>query len=526
MTIEINNQDGTIYLDNIVVTQSISANILIANSIQNSVASQQVNFPATPTVSGSYLVYHQGNLDTTIASLTGGLNLRLTDVEIVNALQTAAIQALSASDAGEITKAEVASLTGSLQTQITANGVVDAAQQVTLSQLTSLSGSYATLPVVASLTGSLQTQITANTVVDNAQQATLAQITSVTGSFATNVVVASLTGSLQTQITANGVVDAAQQVTLAQLTSVTGSFVNAAYLAPLTGSLQTQITANGVVDAAQQVTLSQLTSVTGSLITTAAVASLTGSLQTQITANGVVDAAQQVTLAQITSVTGSFATNVVVASLTGSLQTQITANVAVDNAQQATLAQIAGVTGNFVDKTTTQIIGGFKTFTSAVNISGNLNVGPGVIVYSPLTSTNWSTQPNGLEDAVDLLASNKFKSTGATTTSAATEIFVNGIASSRIVIPTNTTYTFTLYVAARRTDSGTESGGYKFEGVIRNVAGTVGLINSAKTVLAEDTAAWDVAIAGDNTNKSLNITVTGQNAKTISWAAYITLFPV
>jgi hypothetical protein len=403
MTIEINNQDGTIYLDNIVVTQSISANILIANSIQNSVASQQVNFPATPTVSGSYLVYHQGNLDTTIASLTGGLNLRLTDVEIVNALQTAAIQALSASDAGEITKAEVASLTGSLQTQITANGVVDAAQQVTLSQLTSI---------------------------------------------------------------------------------------------------------------------------TGSLITTAAVASLTGSLQTQITANGVVDAAQQVTLAQITSVTGSFATNVVVASLTGSLQTQITANVAVDNAQQATLAQIAGVTGNFVDKTTTQIIGGFKTFTSAVNISGNLNVSPGVIIYSPLTSANWSTQPNGLEDAVDLLASNKFKSTGATTTSAATEIFVNGIASSRIVIPTNTTYTFTLYVAARRTDSGTESGGYKFEGVIRNVAGTVGLINSAKTVLAEDTAAWDVAIAGDNTNKSLNITVTGQNAKTISWAAYITLFPV
>jgi hypothetical protein len=531
MTIEINNQDGYILLDNIVATQSISANILIANTIQNTNGNPQVNFPVTPTVSGSFFVYHTGNLTPVTPSITSGLGLRVTDVETVNTLQSTQIQALSAANANGITSAAVASLTGSLQTQITANTTVDNAQQATLSQLTSVSGSFATLPTVASLTGSLQTQITAINVLDAAQQITLVQLTSVSGSFATITTVAAVSAGLNSRLTDVELNNIVQSNNIASLSA---SSITTAAVRSLTGALALRVTDLETVNTLQSSSIASLSASVGGIAvpslsayaTTAAVASLTGSLQTQITANGVVDTAQQATLSQLTSITASLPTSTLIASLTGNLQTQITAINVVDAAQQTTLSQIAGITGNFVDRTSVQTVGGFKTFTGAVNISGNLNVGTGVIVYTPVTSANWSPQPTGLLDAVDKLALNKFKLTGSTSNNTSTEIFVNGTSSNRIVVPTDTTYAFVIYVSARRTDSGSESAGYKFEGVLRNVAGTVTMVNSAKTVLAEDQNNWDSAVSADNTNKSLNVNVTGQNSKTISWAAYVNVFPV
>jgi len=38
-----------------------------------------------------------------------------------------------------------------------------------------------------------------------------------------------------------------------------------------------------------------------------------------------------------------------------------------------------------------------------------------------------------------------------------------------------------------------------------------------RTVVAEDSVPWDVTAAADNTNKAINIFVTGENGKTIDW---------
>jgi hypothetical protein len=83
-------------------------------------------------------------------------------------------------------------------------------------------------------------------------------------------------------------------------------------------------------------------------------------------------------------------------------------------------------------------------------------------------------------------------------------------------------------VVARRTDADNESAAYKFEGCIdRNTGTSAALVGSVtKTVIAEDTAAWDCDVTADSTNSALIITVTGEAAKTIRWVARIDLTEV
>ena len=79
---------------------------------------------------------------------------------------------------------------------------------------------------------------------------------------------------------------------------------------------------------------------------------------------------------------------------------------------------------------------------------------------------------------------------------------------------------------ARRTDADNESAGYKFEGVIdrnTNAASTALVGAVTKTVLAEDTVAWDCDVTADTTNGALSITVTGEAAKSIKWTGFVTI---
>jgi hypothetical protein len=79
---------------------------------------------------------------------------------------------------------------------------------------------------------------------------------------------------------------------------------------------------------------------------------------------------------------------------------------------------------------------------------------------------------------------------------------------------------FTIYVTARRTDVDGESAYYRIDGCIDNNAGTTAAVGTiTTTVIAEDTAAWDVVASADNTNDALIITVTGEASKTINWTA-------
>lgn len=93
---------------------------------------------------------------------------------------------------------------------------------------------------------------------------------------------------------------------------------------------------------------------------------------------------------------------------------------------------------------------------------------------------------------------------------------------NQLILENDSTYTFSILVTARRLDADNESAGYKFEGVIdRNAtASSVAFVGTPiKTVLAEDTAAWDCDIVADTTNGALSIVVTGELSKTIKWAA-------
>ncbi len=93
----------------------------------------------------------------------------------------------------------------------------------------------------------------------------------------------------------------------------------------------------------------------------------------------------------------------------------------------------------------------------------------------------------------------------------------------------DSTYFFSIEVAARRTDADGESAAYKLEGCIdrnANAASTALVGTVLKTVLAEDNTAWDVSATADTTNGALALTVTGEAAKTIYWVSYIKLVKV
>ena len=109
----------------------------------------------------------------------------------------------------------------------------------------------------------------------------------------------------------------------------------------------------------------------------------------------------------------------------------------------------------------------------------------------------------------------------STSNNTPSELFLDG-SSSRLTIPSDSTYAFRILLVARRSDADNESAAYEFVGCIDNNAGTTALVGSVtKTVVAEDTAGWDADVTADNTNDALVIKVTGENAKTIRWVATV-----
>lgn len=114
----------------------------------------------------------------------------------------------------------------------------------------------------------------------------------------------------------------------------------------------------------------------------------------------------------------------------------------------------------------------------------------------------------------------------STTDATPAELFLDGI-DDRLVLAADATWAFTITVVARRTDADGESAAYKFEGCIDNNAGTVALVGAVtKTVLAEDTAAWDCNVTADDVNNALVITGTAEAAKTVRWVARVELTQV
>jgi hypothetical protein len=84
-------------------------------------------------------------------------------------------------------------------------------------------------------------------------------------------------------------------------------------------------------------------------------------------------------------------------------------------------------------------------------------------------------------------------------------------------VPNDTTWMFTSYVVARRTDADNESAAYWLQGAVDNNAGTVALLGPIQQTAIEDVAAWDATFAVAGTR--LTLRVTGEASKTIYWNA-------
>jgi hypothetical protein len=111
----------------------------------------------------------------------------------------------------------------------------------------------------------------------------------------------------------------------------------------------------------------------------------------------------------------------------------------------------------------------------------------------------------------------------STTNATPAELLFNG-SSGRTTVASDTSFAFEILVVARRSDANGESAAYLFRGGIdRNAAAnTTALVGAVqKTVIAEDTAAWDANVTADSTNGALIVTVTGEAGKTVRWVAHL-----
>jgi hypothetical protein len=194
-----------------------------------------------------------------------------------------------------------------------------------------------------------------------------------------------------------------------------------------------------------------------------------------------------------------------------------------NNLAQAQESSILGGTGHLAQTAAigSAIVGGTSCMTSAPQ-STALGNGARAQMYGQVAwASGMFNAVNGDAQASSLVAR------CITTNATATEMFLDGAtATQRMVLPSNATWVFDIMVVARRTDVDDESAGYRITGVIDRNAGaaTTALVGTpVVTVLAEDMAAWDVAVNANTTQGALRIMVTGEAAKTIRWVARVEL---
>jgi hypothetical protein len=116
---------------------------------------------------------------------------------------------------------------------------------------------------------------------------------------------------------------------------------------------------------------------------------------------------------------------------------------------------------------------------------------------------------------------------GTTTGNTQTEIFINGVANSRISISPNVAGYYTADIVARRTDTTGENAAFMLKAAAANTSGTVADVGTVyEIVVARSDANYNADIQANNTYKSINIYVTGDTGRTVNWKAVVTVLEV
>jgi hypothetical protein len=86
-----------------------------------------------------------------------------------------------------------------------------------------------------------------------------------------------------------------------------------------------------------------------------------------------------------------------------------------------------------------------------------------------------------------------------------------------LAVPNDTTWMFSSYIVARRTDADNESAAWWLRGAIDNNAGNVALVGDVNEFVLRDDIDWQATIVA--LGGRMSIRVTGKVSETISWNA-------
>lgn len=191
------------------------------------------------------------------------------------------------------------------------------------------------------------------------------------------------------------------------------------------------------------------------------------------------------------------------------------------------------------------IVNAYGQITSATNIgiSGGGNVtGPLVSTNNAIATYNGTTgtliqntnasvdssgniTANGLTiSSVSTQLSRQAILYNTTTNNSSTQLFLDGV-SQQLVLPNNATWIVEVKIAARRTDAASESDVFWFDGAIdrqANAASTA-MVGTRDITQIEQQTNWSVSVTNDATNGALNVSVIGENSKTIRWTAFVNI---
>lgn len=133
------------------------------------------------------------------------------------------------------------------------------------------------------------------------------------------------------------------------------------------------------------------------------------------------------------------------------------------------------------------------------------------------TSVSWATASGGGSSAY----SNQYVLTGTTSDATETEIFVGGVSNTRIALPNNKNTFYTVDIVCNES-GGTNYAAFTVKSLAANRSNTVSdLGNVYEVVISRSSANINVDARVDNTNKTVNIYVTGLAGTTLTWRAVV-----
>ena len=428
----------------------------------------------------------------------------------------------------------------SLTTDVT--GVLQAAQSPAYTgDITKPAGSFATtLATVNSNTGSFGSATAVPVVTVNAK----GLVTAVTTATIPNTV--ALTGDGTASVTTGG----SGALTLATVNSNVGSFGSSTLVPVITVNAKGLITAvsTSAISGAISVTGGDLTlsGTTGTAITNATLATVNSNVGTfgsatqipvfAVNAKGLVTAVTNtsITPANIGAVanagtapsiqSGTFAA-MPAAAIAGRLYVTSDTNSIYRDSGTAWV-QVSEATLLYTENAVSPVA---STVTGANASSiGSGNTAAGTAVFATGVGASSSVygaevRANGSFSVAGDAQSGKYVLRNSTTNATVTEVFADGTA-ARIVLPNNSSVTYSAQVVAQRTDATGGHGAWEIKGLISRdatAASTALVGNRSKTVLTKP-AGWDVEVSADVTNGALAFKVTGVAAQTIRWVVTVT----